>query len=286
MQAAIARRPTLPCSVAAAIAEVGIAEACLILIENPGADLAPFSLDRIVERFGHLAAIREALFARDDLPAADAAGAGRQASETLAGFVVARHWLDEDARAAHRAGSLREGDCHARRRHAAAREVRPLIRHLRETGQLTAGLILRALLSGNMALFEEALAELAGPAARARQRAGARPARRRLPRRVRQGRPAGLDLSGVPRRDRGDARGRLRGDPGGARGSSAAWSSACSRAAATMLGGEIEPLMTLLRRFATEAAREEARLFCDELVDAEMRRSHRGDYAVARSAAA
>ena len=31
-------------------------------------------------------------------------------------------------------------------------------------------------------------------------------------------------------------------------------------------GGEVEPLMTLLRRYATEAAREEARLFCDELV--------------------
>ena len=30
--------------------------------------------------------------------------------------------------------------------------------------------------------------------------------------------------------------------------------------------GEVEPLLTLLRRFATEAAREEARLFCDELV--------------------
>ncbi len=30
--------------------------------------------------------------------------------------------------------------------------------------------------------------------------------------------------------------------------------------------GDIEPLMTLLRRFAAEAAREEARLFCDELV--------------------
>ena len=30
--------------------------------------------------------------------------------------------------------------------------------------------------------------------------------------------------------------------------------------------GELAPLNTLLRRFATEAAREEARLFCDELV--------------------
>ena len=31
---------------------------------------------------------------------------------------------------------------------------------------------------------------------------------------------------------------------------------------------EIEPLLMLLRRFATEAAREEARLFCDELAAA------------------
>ena len=35
--------------------------------------------------------------------------------------------------------------------------------------------------------------------------------------------------------------------------------------------GEIEPLLTLLRRFAAEAAREEARLFCDELVADERR---------------
>jgi uncharacterized protein (DUF2336 family) len=30
--------------------------------------------------------------------------------------------------------------------------------------------------------------------------------------------------------------------------------------------GDVEPLLTLLRRYAAEAAREEARLFCDELV--------------------
>lgn len=29
--------------------------------------------------------------------------------------------------------------------------------------------------------------------------------------------------------------------------------------------GEIEPLMALLRRFAAEAAREEARLYCEHL---------------------
>ena len=70
VQSAIARRETLPRSVAAAIAEVGSAEACLTLIENSGAEIAAFSLDRIVERFGHLAAIRESLLAWPELPAA------------------------------------------------------------------------------------------------------------------------------------------------------------------------------------------------------------------------
>src|SRR5581483_10274097 len=70
VQAAIASRAALPRAVAAAIAEVGTAEACLILVENLDADIAPFSIDRIVDRFGHLAALREALLVRDDLPAA------------------------------------------------------------------------------------------------------------------------------------------------------------------------------------------------------------------------
>src|SRR6202166_2380711 len=68
-QLAIASRAFLPPAVSAAVAEVGSAEACLVLIENARADIAPFSLDRIVERFGHLGAIREAMLARDDLPA-------------------------------------------------------------------------------------------------------------------------------------------------------------------------------------------------------------------------
>src|ERR1700749_3603124 len=74
MQCAIARRVNLPAAVAAAIAEVGAASAALELIENPHAELAPFSWDRIVERHGHLAAIRESMLEVDDLPAATRAG--------------------------------------------------------------------------------------------------------------------------------------------------------------------------------------------------------------------
>src|ERR1700721_2887487 len=50
-QPRIASRAPVPRSVASAIAEVGTAEACLMLVESGDADLAPLSIDRIVERF-------------------------------------------------------------------------------------------------------------------------------------------------------------------------------------------------------------------------------------------
>src|SRR5271170_7930516 len=160
VQAAIASRAALPRSVAAAIAEVGSAESCLVLLENRDAEVAPFSIDRIVERHGHLAAIREPLLEREDIPAATRLTLVGKLSETLAGFVAARQWLDAD----HAQRIAREA-CEKATVVLAAdtptTQLRPLIRHLRVTGQLTAGLILRALLSGNVALFEQALAELA-----------------------------------------------------------------------------------------------------------------------------
>src|SRR5438132_240146 len=96
MQCAIARRINLPASVCAAIAEVGTAAAALELIENAHAELAPFSWDRIVERHGHLAAIRESMLVLDDLPAATRAALVAKLSDTLAQFVLARNWISAD----------------------------------------------------------------------------------------------------------------------------------------------------------------------------------------------
>src|SRR6185369_6369148 len=95
-QCAIARRIGLQASVCAAIAEVGTAEAALELIENPYAELASFSWDRIVERHGHLAAIRESMLALEDLPSATRLALVAKLTDTLAQFVVARKWLSAD----------------------------------------------------------------------------------------------------------------------------------------------------------------------------------------------
>ncbi len=264
-QAAIASRAGLPRSVAAAIAEVGTAESCLLLLENSDADIAPFSVDRVVERHGHLAAIRELLLGRDDLPAATRLTLVAKLSETLAGFVVEREWLDAD-----RAHRIAREACEKATITLAAEtpttQVRPLIRHLRVTGQLTAGLILRALLSGNVALFEEALAELADlPVARVSDfvhdysSAGLRALFDK----------AGLPPSSYPAfKEAIEAmrEGGFMGEPGGAARLKRRMIERVLTRCEDEAPDELAPLLTLLRRFATEAAREEARLFCDELV--------------------
>src|SRR6202158_5404217 len=156
-----ARRINLPPSVCAAIAEVGTPAAALELIENAYAELAPFSWDRIVERHGHLAAIRESMLVLDDLPAATRVALVAKLSDTLAQFVVARNWLSAD-RALRIASEARDRSTVNIAARSRGDDMRGLVRHLRATGQLTAGLILRALLSGNQELFDCALAELSG----------------------------------------------------------------------------------------------------------------------------
>src|SRR6201994_1614919 len=159
MQCAIARRAGLPASVCGAIAEVGSAAAALELIENPYAELAPFSLDLIVERHGHLAAIRESMLVLQDLPAATRAALVAKLSETLAQFVVARNWMSAD-RAERLASDARDRSTLTIAARSRGEEMRGLVQHLRATSQLTAGLVLRALLSGNLELFDAALAAL------------------------------------------------------------------------------------------------------------------------------
>jgi uncharacterized protein (DUF2336 family) len=281
VQVAIAERRLLPRSVAAAIAEVGSSDACLVLVENVEAEIALFSIDRIVERFGHIAQVREALFARDDLPASTRQALVNTLSRLLADFVAGREWLEKDR--AHRAAKEAcEKATIALAADSPDGEMRLLIRHLCESGQLTAGLILRALLSGNIALFEEALVELSDlPLDRVqglvhdKRGAGFRALYDK----------AGLPASAYPAfREAIEA---MReavhlGEPGDGSRLKRRMIERVLTGCERSVIGEVEPLLTLLRRFATEAAREEARLYCEELVAEKVARRRRyGDRAAA-----
>ena len=163
----------------------------------------------------------------DDLPAATRVALVAKLSDTLAQFVVARNWLSAD-RAGRIASEARERSTVNIAARSRGDDMRGLVRHLRVTGQLTAGLILRALLSGNLELFDAALAELSGlPLARVsallHDRGGASLQALLRPRRL-----AGIDLRGVPGGARSLPRDRLcrhRRRRGAACGG--AWSSAC-----------------------------------------------------------
>jgi len=242
MQCAIARRTNLPASVCAAIAEVGSAAAALELIENAYAELAPFSWDRIVERHGHLAAIRESMLVLEDLPAATRVALVAKLSDTLAQFVVARNWMSAD-RAGRIASEARDRSTVNIAATSRGDDIDGLVRHLRASGQLTAGLILRALLSGNQELFDSALAELSGlPQARVSALLNDRGGASLQALLIRAGLPESTFAAFKVALDVSHEAGFV-DTPGGA-----------------------EPLLILLRRFATESAREEARLFCDELL--------------------
>jgi uncharacterized protein (DUF2336 family) len=264
MQCAIARRVNVPASVCAAIAEVGTAAAALELIENAYAELAPFSWDRIVERHGHLAAIRESMLVLEDLPAATRVALVAKLSDTLAQFVVARNWLSAD-RAGRIASEARERSTVNIAAGSCGEDMRGLVRHLRASGQLTAGLILRALLSGNLDLFDHALSELSGlPQARVsallHDRGGA-------------GVRALLERAGLPESTFAAFRVALEARHEAGYVDTLAGAARLRRRMVERVlthcetdGQGAEPLLILLRRFATESAREEARMFGDELL--------------------
>ncbi len=162
-QCAIAARPALSAAVAGALAEVGGRDAVLALCRNAGAALADVSVRRVLERFGLDGEVREALGARPDLDAAQRHALAVSTGEALRRFVTACGWVapDRARRIVGEAGDRAaialappdgEGEP-ARLRFAA---------YLRRAGHLTPALVLRAVMSGETALFEAMLSELSG----------------------------------------------------------------------------------------------------------------------------
>ena len=264
MQCAIARRINLPASVCAAIAEVGSAASALELIENAQAELPPFSWDRIVERHGHLAAIREAMLVLEDLPAATRLALVAKLSDTLAQFVVARNWLSAD-RAGRIADEARERSTVNIAARSYGEDMRGLVAHLRATGQLTAGLILRALLSGNVELLDASLAELSGlPQARVSALLHDRGCAGLQALLIRAGLPESTFAAFRVALEASHETGYVDTVGGVARLRRRMVERVLTHCETDRQAAE--PLLILLRRFATESAREEARTFCEELV--------------------
>lgn len=266
-QNTIASREPLSRGVAAAIAEVAGAPACLMLIENPAAELTGQALARIAERHGHLAAIRDALLNREDLPTETRQALVATLADTLARFVAFREWLPEE-----RAQTVAREACDRATIAIAAgqtpEQVAGLVRHLANTNQLTGALLLRALLCGNTRFLVDALAELSGLSARRITSI--------LSDRSGHGFRALFERAGLPQSAFGAFRATLEvvhemGFAGAAPGYAALGRRMVEQVItryAPEAFGELDELYALLRRFASEAARDEARHFTADLVAA------------------
>jgi uncharacterized protein (DUF2336 family) len=156
---AIAHRSYISPGLAAALVELGDEETCALLVTNQGAVLTTSVFNRLAEKFGQSSQVSEALLNRSDVPVSVRQMLMVKMSEALTGHFTRRsgkrcesnHLLAREACDRATLSLASESDC----------DLPSLVRHLRKSGQLTTTLVLRALLSGNIVLFEEMLTQLA-----------------------------------------------------------------------------------------------------------------------------
>ena len=164
-QVAIARRPQVSPTLAAAIVDTGNAAAVTTLVGNAGAQLTEPVLQKTLDRYGKFETVKAAMVHRDQLPVTIAERLVSLVSEKLKLALAARHNLP--------ASVASEIILDARERatltlvsgsHSDA-DTRALVQQLHANGRLTASLVLRALCSGDLEFVEEAMAEIAGTSA-------------------------------------------------------------------------------------------------------------------------
>ncbi|UMY17256.1 DUF2336 domain-containing protein [Methylobacterium organophilum] len=161
IRSAIAGRGDLSKPVAAALAEVAGLESLTVLARNHAAEIGTAALLRIVERHGADAGLREALLARPDLPIEVRHAVAVRVADSLSAYGRECGWLSPE-RSARVTREARDRAALALGDETGESGLARLVAHLRKEGQLTAGLILRAMLSLRMPFAEAALAELSG----------------------------------------------------------------------------------------------------------------------------
>jgi uncharacterized protein (DUF2336 family) len=255
---AIAERRDLSYAVAGAMAEIAGPRALTALAANHSAGITIGSLLRAVARHGDDAPLREALLARPDLPLEVRQACTDRVAEAMAQLAVEEGWLTS-ARGERAGREARERATLSLSAGAPPEDLGRLVAYLRRNGQLNAGLILRAILSGHMPFAEIALADLADlPPARVAglMHEGADAAYAALHRR------AGLPSQLLPAFGAALSAWREAG-----RGASTAHGAALSclmieraiSACETMPFADAQGVLALLTRFEAEAARESAR---------------------------
>ncbi|WP_319533572.1 DUF2336 domain-containing protein [uncultured Cohaesibacter sp.] len=159
-QMAVAARPSVSPSLSAAIAEVGPVEACRVMLENPGAQLAVFSLRRLAERFGREPMVRNALLNMPGLPVDIRQMLIVQLGDALGQLSLVQSFVSDERRSALVKDACDKATVDLAFCCAHGDELVALVEHLRLSGQLTADILIRGLCMGNVELFVAAMVSL------------------------------------------------------------------------------------------------------------------------------
>lgn len=158
-QVAIAGRARISAGLSDALVSHAAEPAVAVLMGNRGAEITAPMMERALDRFGDSRAVGEALAQRPGVPAKFVARLIAQVSDELRETLISRYQIpagmaaDMMMQMRERAllGLLGEG--------AAPAALPDLVADLDSRGQLTPGLLLRALAGGDIAFFEQALAQ-------------------------------------------------------------------------------------------------------------------------------
>ena len=160
-QIAVAKRKSLSEPVSDALVETGDIKVVGTLLANHGAEIGERSYDKVLDKFSDDPRIQELMLERPTLPLATTERLITCISIELRERVLARHGVD----GALTDELIRQGSEGALTRSVAADrkegEVQGLVDRLKGKGELTPTLVLRALLEGDLVLFEAAMAAMA-----------------------------------------------------------------------------------------------------------------------------
>ena len=143
------------------LADCGERSAVLALIGNVSAALDARALRRIFERFAQDAGVRQRLLGRGALPPSLRVDLALASVSAITEFGLTREWLDT-GRAERLGRDAREQAVVRIARACAADELCELVEYLREREFLNVALLMRSVLSGDLSLFETALASMSG----------------------------------------------------------------------------------------------------------------------------
>ncbi|MDZ4870477.1 MAG: DUF2336 domain-containing protein [Alphaproteobacteria bacterium] len=160
-QVAVAKRPEVSATLAAAVIDTGNAAAVTTLVGNEGAALNEDLFQRTIERYSRFETVKAAMVHRSELPVTISERLVALVSDRLKVVLASRHALPADmaadilldARERATVGLLTKGS---------SEDTQALVSQLHARGRLSPSLVLRGLCLGDVRFCEDAMAEIAG----------------------------------------------------------------------------------------------------------------------------